>query len=127
VGLDEFTVSVCDGASYVWKNPYGIEGPGHVNNFNQGSGHHGTARSNGTDGSVEVIGNGVGDNTVSFDIVQDSNGAHVHVILHVHVIDCRPHKHGGLLGGAISFGVGVGMEAGEHHDDDEDRGHHVWP
>ena len=118
MNFNEFTVTVCDTGApgWVWKNPYNIQGPGVAGNFDAGSGQHATARSHGTDGSVEVIGNSKGENTVSFDITRDSDGARAHVILHIIVIDCSRPKAG------LQFNFG--FEIGGHHDDSEDRPRH---
>ena len=124
VGANEFTITVCDTGTpgYVWKNPYNIHGPGTAGGFNQGSGKHGAVRSHGTDGSVEVIGNSAGENTVDFNITQDSDGATVHVVLHIIVIDCGPPKRSGL-GILGHFSVGVGVGGGDHGDEPHNQGH----
>ena len=99
---NHFTVTVCDSSApgWVWKNPYNIKGPGEVSVTNSGSGQHGGVRSNGTDGSVEIIGNSVGENTVEFDITQDSDGATVHVTLKIVVIACGSSTAAGGNGDA---------------------------
>jgi hypothetical protein len=96
-GENHFTVTICDhGAQgFIWKNPYNIQGEGSVafpepDPADKGKSQHADARSNGTDGSVELIGNSVGERDLTFGIRENASGRQVQVFIHVYVIHCPP-------------------------------------